>query len=136
MRVRGVCSRSDRCLDETCRTALWRRDGLLTPPDLPGLSWQAARSSVNEHGYPNARMKHIKQEIFAFDVVDVAIVGQQPFRGPGIQENKRITRVNKSGLIWDDCGRPNHSFDRKRVRSAKVGLELRIRNASALTCRP
>src|SRR6185312_4283534 len=47
-----------------------------------------------KHGYTNARMQNVKQEVLAVDFVDVAVVVVGPVGRPGIDQLKRVATVN------------------------------------------
>lgn len=80
----------------------------------------------------HARMEQIKQEIFAIDVVDVAIVGIGPVRGPRVHKDKRVAAVLESWLAVHDAW----TLRPEGVASAKLSAKLVVRNMAALTCGP
>ena len=71
-------------------------------------------------------MKNIKQEIFAVDVVDIAIVSVSPVRRPTIRQLKAIPTILELWLTGDD-----HRARAEMMVMAKVGAELIIRNVAS-----
>jgi hypothetical protein len=84
----------------------------------------------NENGDPNAGVKQIKQKILSIDVIDVALVGIGPVRGPDIDELKTVAAILK---LWLTLNNYRLCFEGMAV--AKVSPELVIRNMAALSRR-
>ncbi len=75
----------------------------------------------------NARVQQIEQEIFAVDVIDVAIVGVSPAYRPRVDELKAVAAVLKLRLARDDYG-----LGAEGVAAAEVRLEFIVGNAPTL----
>jgi hypothetical protein len=73
-------------------------------------------------------MEHIEQEVISIDVVDVTIVGIEPFRRPGVYNRKPEAGVLKARLTFDD----HRSVHDEGVLPAKAGAELLIRDTCTL----
>ena len=76
-------------------------------------------------------MKHIQEEVFIVQEIDVAVVGKEPIRRPWIEDDESVPGINELRLAGhyrsgiDDLGMEG-------MPSSEAGLELGIRNASAL----
>jgi hypothetical protein len=81
-------------------------------------------------------MGNVEKEVFLIDKFDLAVIRKQPIFGPGIQKYKRVARIDKLRLIWNDhSGLRNHALDCERMLLAEIGIELRIGNMCALSGR-
>src|SRR5262252_6714845 len=108
------------------RNSWWRR------PSCSAKLRTCERLSNHKQSYANLRMHDVEEEVLLIYVVDVAVVGKQPTRGPGVQKHKCVSREDELGLIGNDLGGRDHPIDCERMLPAEVGLEFRIRNMRAL----
>src|ERR1700738_3422425 len=103
---------------------------LVHSAEIPSLESRRVVRTLLDHENRNAQpgMEHIEQEVISIDVVDVTIIGIEPFRRPPVHNRKPEAGELEPRLAFNDDG----TVHDEGVLPAKAGAELFIRDVRTL----